>query len=306
MSTSPDTIASLAGDPARRRREKVIGRLLQAAALVSIAISAAIVLSLVGNAIDFLTKIDLGALWSSGWLPRRGEFDLKTIIVASLIVSGIAIVVAGPLGLAAAVYLAEYANPRVRRVVKPVLEILAGIPSVVLGFFALTWINPNITQRIFPSAGSFNMLTAGIGVGILVIPLMASVSEDALRAVPHALREASYGLGARKRLTTLRVVLPAAISGIVAAAIITISRAIGETMVVTIAGGSKGDFTADPLGASPTMTAAIANLATGSDNVVGDVAAVDSLFFVGIVLFAFTLALNVLGDRIVRRYRRAY
>lgn len=297
---------TLQGDPRRRRRERLIGRLLLAAAMLSIAISAAIVLSLVGNAVDFLTKIDLAELWTSGWLPRRGAFDMKTIIVASLIVSGIAILVAGPLGLAAAVYLSEYANPRVRRTVKPILEILAGIPSVVLGFFALTWINPNITQAIFPRAGSFNMLTAGIGVGILVIPLMASVSEDALRAVPQSLREASFGLGARRRLTTLRIVLPAAVSGIVAAAIITISRAIGETMVVTIAGGSRGDFAYSPLEASPTMTAAIANLATGSDNVVGDVAAVDSLFFVGLVLFAFTLLLNVVGDRVVRRYRKAY
>jgi phosphate transport system permease protein len=306
VTPAPDVTTPLAGDPRRRRRERVVARLLLSAALLSIAISAAIVLSLAGNAVDFLTKIDPSVLWSAGWLPRRGAFDFRTIIMASVLVSAIAILVAAPLGLAAAVYLSEYARPRVRRTVKPILEILAGIPSVVLGFFALTWINPNITQRLFPSAGSFNMLTAGIGVGILVIPLMASISEDALRAVPHALREASYGLGARRRLTTLRVVLPSAVSGIVAAGIITISRAIGETMVVTIAGGSKGDFAANPLEASPTMTAAIANLATGSDNVVGDVAAVDSLFFVGMVLFGFTLALNVLGDRIVRRYRKAY
>lgn len=306
MSAVPDPSISLAGDAGRRRRESLIGRSLQAAALLSVLISVAIVVSLVGNAVDFLTKIDLGQLWTSGWFPRRAAFDVKTIIVASVLVSGIAIVVAAPLGLAAAVYLSEYATPRVRRTIKPVLEILAGVPSVVLGFFALTWINPNITQTLFGNAGAFNMLTAGIGVGILVIPLMASISEDSLRSVPHALREASYGLGARKRTTTLRVVLPSAISGIVAATIITISRAIGETMVVTIAGGAEGGFAMNPLASSPTMTSAIATLATGSDNVVGDVAAVDSLFFVGIVLFAFTLGLNILGDRIVRRYRKAY
>ncbi|MBW3620577.1 MAG: phosphate ABC transporter permease subunit PstC [Actinobacteria bacterium] len=306
MSSSVTPGPSLTGDPRRRRRESIIGRLLFAAAAFSVLVSLAIVLSLIGNAADFLTKIDLGTLWSSGWLPRRGEFDVRTIVVASIVVSTIALLVAGPLGLMAAVYLSEYASPRVRRSVKPILEVLAGIPSVVLGFFALTWINPNVTQRIFSTAGGFNMLTAGIGVGILVLPLMASVSEDALRSVPRSLREASYGLGARKRLTTLRVVLPAAVSGIVAAAIITISRAIGETMVVTIAGGSRGDFAWSPIDSSPTMTAAIANLATGSDNVVGDVAAVDSLYFVGILLFAFTLGLNVLGDRIVRRHRKAY
>lgn len=306
MSATESTRAPLSGDPARRRRETIIARLLLTAALLSVAISAAIVLSLIGNAIGFIEKIDLGSLWSSGWLPRRGEFDVKTIVVASIVVSSIALLVAGPLGLMAAIYLSEYARPKVRRLVKPILEVLAGIPSVVLGFFALTWINPHITQNLFPSAGGFNMLTAGIGVGILVIPLMASVSEDALRSVPSALREASYGLGARKRLTVVRVVLPAAVSGIVAAAIITISRAIGETMVVTIAGGARGDFAWKPLDSSPTMTAAIANLATGSDNVVGDVAAIDSLYFVGILLFLFTLALNVLGDRIVRRHRKAY
>lgn len=297
----------LRGDPRRNRRERAIRTALLSAAVLSVVVSVAIVLSLLGNAVDFLGKIDLGQLWGGvGWAPRRGSFDFRTIIVASIVVSGISILVAGPLGLAAAVYLSEYARPRIRRTVKPILEILAGIPSVVLGFFALTWINPNLTQRFFPGAGIFNMLTAGIGVGILITPLMASISEDALRAVPQSLREASYGLGARKRLTTLRVVLPAAISGIVAAAIIAISRAIGETMVVTIAGGSEPSFTASPLEGSPTMTAAIANLATGSDQVTGDVAAVDSLFFVGLVLFAFTLGLNVLGDRIVRRYRRAY
>lgn len=297
----------LRGDHRRTRRERMIKRTLQSAAALSVVVSVAIVASLVGNAVDFLSRIELGQLWGGvGWAPRRGSFDLRTIIMASLIVSGIAILVAGPLGLAAAVYLSEYARPRVRRVVKPILEVLAGIPSVVLGFFALTWINPNITQRFFPEAGIFNMLTAGIGVGILITPLMASISEDALRAVPHALREASYGLGARKRLTTLRVVVPAAISGIVAAAIIAVSRAIGETMVVTIAGGAQPSFTMSPLEGSPTMTAAIANLATGSDQVAGDVAAVDSLFFVGLLLFVFTLVLNVAGDRVVRRYRRAY
>lgn len=297
----------LRGDPRRNRRERLIRNALLGAAAFSVVVSAAIVLSLVGNAVDFLAEIDLGQLWGGvGWAPRRGSFDLRTIVVASLLVSGIAILVAGPMGLAAAVYLAEYARPRVRRVVKPVLEVLAGVPSVVLGFFALTWINPNITQRFFPQAGIFNMLTAGIGVGILITPLMASITEDALRAVPRELREASYGLGARQRLTTLRVVLPAAVSGIVAAAIIALSRAIGETMVVTIAGGSQPSFTASPLEGSPTMTAAIANLATGSDQVAGDVAAVDSLFFVGLLLFVFTLLLNVVGDRVVRRYRKAY
>jgi phosphate transport system permease protein len=167
-------------------------------------------------------------------------------------------------------------------------------------------VNPNLVRTFVPSAGQFNMIAAGIGVGILTIPLMASISEDSLSAVPDSLREASFGLGARRRLTTIRVVLPAAVSGLVAAFIITASRAIGETMVVTIAAGATPDFTLDPRSSSPTMTAAIANLATGTDQVAGASNAFDSLYFVGMLLFVATLGLNVLGDRVVRKYRKEY
>ncbi len=217
--------------------------------------------------------------------------------------------VAVPVGLGAAVYLSEYARPTVRKVLKPTLEILAGIPSVVLGFFALQWIAPNIVQRFFDSAGIFSLAAAGLGVGLLTIPLMASVSEDAMRAVPSSLREASAGLGARKLNTTVRVVLPAAVSGLVAAAIVTISRAIGETMVVFIAGGGAGNqsqFTTNPLDPGSTMTAAMAAQASGTDAVVGEALTFQSLFFVGILLFIITLGLNVVADRFVRRVREAY
>ncbi|MFP5310548.1 MAG: phosphate ABC transporter permease subunit PstC [Actinomycetes bacterium] len=297
---------SLAGDPRRRRKEHAIALGFRAVAILSILISIGIVASLVGGAVRFVGSIGLSELIASGWSPRRSLFDVRTIVVASLLVTGIAMLVAVPLGLGAAIYLSEYADRRVRKVVKPILEILAGIPSVVLGFFALTWINPNIVRTFVPSAGQFNMIAAGIGVGILTLPLMASITEDALSAVPDSLREASFGLGARRRLTTLRVVLPAAISGIVAAAIITASRAIGETMVVTIAAGATPDLTLDPRSSSPTMTAAIANLATGTDQVAGASNAFDSLYFVGMLLFVATLGLNVLGDRIVRKYRKEY
>ncbi len=297
---------SLTGDPRRRRKERAIALGFRAVAILSILISIGIVASLVGGAVRFVGSIGLSELIASGWSPRRSLFDVRTIVVASLLVTGIAMLVAVPLGLGAAIYLSEYADRRVRKVVKPILEILAGIPSVVLGFFALTWINPNIVRTFVPSAGQFNMIAAGIGVGILTLPLMASITEDALSAVPDSLREASFGLGARRRLTTLRVVLPAAISGIVAAAIITASRAIGETMVVTIAAGATPDLTFDPRSSSPTMTAAIANLATGTDQVAGASNAFDSLYFVGMLLFVATLGLNVLGDRIVRKYRKEY
>jgi phosphate transport system permease protein len=215
-----------------------------------------------------------------------------------------------PLGLGAAVYLSEYASPRLRAALKPILEVLAGIPSVVLGFFALTWLAPNVVGKLFgEEAGrGGSMLAAGIGVGILTIPLVASVSEDAMRAVPLALREASAGLGARRMTTTVRIVLPAAISGIVAALILAVSRAIGETMVVFIAGGAAdtATFQMDPREGSLTMTAAMASLATGTDQVRGAGLAIPSLYFVGIVLFCTTLVLNVIADRFVRRVRQAY
>jgi phosphate transport system permease protein len=276
--------------------------------VVSILISVAIVLSLVFEAISFLSQIQLSQLFADGWFPRRGQFSIPTVLVGTFIITIVAIALAAPIGLASAIYLSEYAGPRVRGVVKPTLEILAGIPSVVLGFFALTWISPNVVQAIFSGAKGFNLLAAGIGVGILTIPLVASISEDAMRAVPGALREASYGLGARKLRTSVRVVVPAALSGIVAAMILAISRAIGETMVVALAAGATGGalFTLNPLGPGQTLTGAMASLAAGSDQVTGNTAAFQSLFFLGLLLFLMTLGLNVLGDTFVRRTRQKY
>jgi phosphate transport system permease protein len=213
------------------------------------------------------------------------------------------------LGLGAAVYLSEYARPNIRTALKPIIEVLAGIPSVVLGVFALNWIAPEVVGRIFGSEHSAgSMMAAGIGVGILTVPLVASVSEDAMRAVPDSLRQASAGIGARKMSTTLRVVLPAAVSGIVAAMILAISRAIGETMVVFIAGGAadSAKYTTNPLDGSLTMTAAMASLAVGTENVRGSGLAVPSLYFVGVVLFFFTFLLNLIADRFVRRVRQVY
>ena len=282
--------------------------LFRGAAVASIVISFAIVASLVGEAFTFITNADLGSLWSSGWFPRRGLFDLKTIVAGTLLISLIAMLVATPLGLGAALYLAEYARPRLRRILKPILEILASIPSVVLGVFALTFISPNVVQSIFTDAGIFNLLAAGLAVGVLVTPLVASVSEDAMRAVPLALREASYGLGARRRTTTLKVVFPAAVSGIVASLILGLSRAIGETMIVAIAAGGTGGsaFTLDPTQAGQTMTGAMTALAIGSDQVRGADYAFQSLFFVGLLLFLMTLGLNVLSERFVRKVRQRY
>lgn len=299
----------LGGVPSRRRREQRIRRFFFCAAAASVIISIAIIGSLAGEAWTFISNVDLDSLTEIGWFPRRGFFDLSTLFAGTLSVAGIAMLVAAPLGLGSAIYLSEYATPRTRRVLKPTLELLAGIPSVVLGFFALTFITPSVLRPIFgDQVVGFNVLAAGIGVGILTIPLVASVSEDALRAVPRSLREASYGLGATRMATSVRVVFPAAVSGVVASLIIAFSRAVGETMVVAIAAGATGGslFGWNVFEPGQTMTAAMAALAIGSDQVRGDDYAFQSLFFLGLLLFFVTLVLNVASERFVRRVRQRY
>ena len=310
----PLTVDDLQLGAARANYQRSIWAFVFLAAAASVIISFLIFWALISNAWVFMLQVEWSKVWDIGWFPRRGIFDIKTLIVASLITTGIAMAVAAPLGLGAAIYLAEYAKPRVRAILKPALEVLAGIPSVVLGFFALLWIAPNVVGS-FSTNNSASLAAAGIGVGILTIPLVASVSEDAMSAVPTSLREASQGLGSRKTSTTLRVVVPAAISGIVASLIIAISRAIGETMVLLLAGGAAqtavyADF---PTEGGLTMTAAITSLAAGTDNVVVAADKVnnipptfESLYFVGLVLFGFTLLLNVLAARFVTRIRNKY
>jgi phosphate transport system permease protein len=310
------SVADLRGNQRRVRKEKVMRALLFTAALVSVLISALIVWTLFQKAgvflIDLVEESGLGALVDSGkspgWYPRQARFDLATIVIGTLIVSGISILVAAPLGLGAAIYLSEYAGRRARRVLKPILEVLAGIPSVVFGFFALRFLGPDLIQPLFGTRTPTNLLVTGVAIGILVTPLMASIAEDSLRSVPAALREASVGIGARKSTTVLRIVVPAAISGIIAALIISVSRAIGETMVAALASGALGQAprTTDPTDPGLTMTAAMAQLATGSDQVVGSGLAFQSLFFVGAVLFLMTFALNMLANVIVRRFRNQY
>jgi len=302
------TLRDLRGDARRVRTERVVRGVLLGAATLSIVISALIVLSLGREAWTFVSQVEWASLWTSGWFPRRGLYDVKTLVTGSLLVTAIAMVVAIPVGLGSAVYLAEYATARVRRVLKPMLEILAGIPSVVLGFFALTWISPQVVQRLNGEANLFNLAAAGIGVGILTVPLVASISEDAMRSVPLALREASAGMGARKITTTVTVVVPAAVSGLVAAFIVAVSRAIGETMVVAIAAGATGgsQFTMNVFKPGQTMTAAMAAQAAGTDAVRGQALTFQSLFFVGLLLFLVTLGLNLVADRYVRRVRQQY
>jgi phosphate transport system permease protein len=302
------TLELMRGSRRRHRKERLVRVFFLSAAALGLVISLAIVLALVEQAIRWLFAIDLGWLWTQGWFPRQDEFDLLTIFSGTVMIAVIAMLVAAPLGLGAAAYLSEYATPRMRRTLKPILETLASIPSVVLGYFALQWINPELVRRIFGSAGTFNYLAAGLAVGILTIPLVASVSEDALHAVPQALREGAYGIGARRKTVTTRVVFPAAVSGVVASLILGFSRAVGETMVVAIAAGAvSGSLrTFNPLDGGQTMTGAISSLAIGSDQVRGSGFAFDALYFVGLLLFAFTFLLNVISERFVRRVRSRY
>jgi phosphate transport system permease protein len=304
----PITLELMEGSKRRHRKERVVRTLFLAAAVLGLVISLAIVLALLEEAVRWLFAIDLGWLWAEGWFPRADEFDLLTIFSGTVMIAVIAMLVATPLGLGAAAYLSEYATPRTRRTLKPILETLASVPSVVLGYFALQVINPDLVRKIFSSASTFNYLAAGLAVGILTIPLVASVAEDAMHAVPSALREAAFGIGARRQTVTTRVVFPAAVSGIVASLILGFSRAVGETMVVAIAAGATGGSprSFNPLDGGQTMTGAISSLAIGSDQVRGSGFAFDALYFVGLMLFVLTFLLNVVSERFVRRVRSKY
>lgn len=249
------------------------------------------------NLVEFLT--------GTAWEPHNGRFGILPLLSATLIVSGIAILVAVPLGLATAIYLSEYASARARNFLKPILEVLAGVPTVVYGFFALTFMTP-LLRAIFGAdvVSIYNMASAGIVIGILILPFVSTVSEDALSAVPNSLREASYGLGATRLETAVRVVLPAAFSGIVAAVILAASRAIGETMVVAIASGAGPNFTFNPFQAAETMTGHIVRISGGDLSY--DSVDYNSIFAIGLMLFLITLVLNIISNRIVRRYREVY
>lgn len=308
LTSTAVTLEAMRGSRRRRRKERIVKAAFAAAAVVGLVVSIAIVLALAGEAAIWLTKIDLGWLWSDGWFPRTNDFDLLTLFAGTMMIAAIAMAVAAPIGLGAAMYLSEYAKPRNRRVLKPIIETLAGIPSVVLGYFALTVINPDLVQKVFTGTGAFNFLSAGIAVGVLTTPLVATVAEDAMFAVPGSLREAAYGIGARRRTVTTHVVVPAAVSGIVAGLILGFARAVGETMVVAIAAGATGGAirTFNPLDGGQTMTGAISSLAIGSDQVRGSGNAFLALYFVGLLLFAITFVLNVASERFVRRIRQMY
>jgi phosphate transport system permease protein len=237
-------------------------------------------------------------------LFKTPQYGVLPLVAGTLMITLIAMCVCIPLGLMSAIYLSEYAASRVRDILKPALELLAGIPTIVYGFFAVTFIRPDILKHIFPGIGPFSALAAGIAVGIMTIPLVASLSEDAMRAVPRSLREGGYALGATKLEVSWQIVVPAALSGIIASFILAMSRAVGETMIVALAAGSKPQLTANPLEPMQTMTGFIVQAFSG-DMVVGT-APYLSLFAVGLLLFFITLALNMVSHWVVGRFREAY
>ena len=286
--------------------ERIIEVFLFAAAVVGIVTTIGIVVILViqtlqffqiVNPIDFLT----GTVWSASIRPY--QFGVLALVSGTLLVAIIAMIIGVPLGLLSAILLSEYASSRVRNIVKPVLETIAGIPTIVLGFFAINFLSPEILQPLF-GVGLFSALAGGIVVGILVTPLIASISEDAMRAVPRGLREGAYAMGATKFEVVRKVVLPAAVSGVMASIILAMSRAVGETMAVVLAVGTFPQFSFNPLESVQTMTAFIVQIAQG-ETAQGSVQFL-SLFAVAMVLFVMTFVLNIVSAWFVRRYRTAY
>ncbi|WP_075075264.1 phosphate ABC transporter permease subunit PstC [Longilinea arvoryzae] len=242
---------------------------------------------------------------STTWQPSIGKFGVLPLINSTLMTTIFAMLIAIPLGLAAAIYLSEYASQKARAILKPILEILAGVPTVVYGYFALNFMTP-LLRGLFGenNVQIYNMLSAGLVMGIMILPLISSMSEDALSAVPRSLRDAAYGLGATRFETAIRIVMPAALSGIIAAVIIGVSRAIGETMIVAIAAGSGPAFTFNPLKGAETMTGYIARISGG--DLAYDTPDYNSIFAIGLLLFMVTLILNIVSRRLVAKYREVY
>jgi phosphate transport system permease protein len=289
----------------RRWLERAIGLALFCCALISILTTIGIVVVLVVEAAQFFREVSAWEfLTGTKWSPKLGqEFGILPLMCGTLLVTAGAAMIALPVGLLSAIYLSEYASNPVREVVKPVLEVLAGIPSVVFGYLAIVTVSPMI-RSVFPTAGVFNAASASIVVGFMVLPMVVSLSEDILRSVPTSLREAAYALGATKLDVTVKVVVPAAISGIVAAFLLALSRAIGETMAVALAAGNTPNMTLNPLESVQTMTAYIVQVSQG-DTPAGTVE-YRTIFAVGLALFVSTMLLNVLAQWFVARMREKY
>lgn len=289
-----------------RIRESIIEWALLGSSLVSVFTTVGIIGVLVFETVAFFREVSLWSfLTDTQWTPLFAEkhFGILVLASATFLTSIIALTVAVPVGLLAAIYLSEYAPDQARRILKPMLEVLAGVPTVVYGYFALLFVTP-LLQLVIPSISGFNALSAGLVMGIMIIPVVASLSEDALYAVPQSLRDGSYAMGASRAQTVTRVVVPAALSGIVASFILAVSRAIGETMIVAIAAGQSPNLTLNPLVPVATMTAYIVQLSLG--DVPTGTLEFKTIFAVGMTLFLMTFGLNVLSYRIVNRYRQKY
>jgi phosphate transport system permease protein len=304
----------------RELREGAYGGLFAACALASVLTTVAIVLTLFVDATSFFAEYSIVAfLTGFDWGPRTGAFGVVPLVFGTLVVTITSALVALPIGTLTAIYLSEYATPRMRSILKPLLEILAGVPTVVYGYFALVYVTPLLKATLFPSISTFNALSASLMVGIMIIPMVSSISEDAMSAVPDDLRQAGYGLGATKYEVSTGIVVPAAVSGIASSYILAVSRAIGETMIVVVAMGAQarlppvreglfglpflhpGDVLLEP---GQTMTVAMVQV--GQGDLTGGTIAYDSLFAIGLTLFVITLAMNVVSDLIAQRYREEY
>ncbi|MCG3125958.1 MAG: hypothetical protein CHACPFDD_00786 [Phycisphaerae bacterium] len=290
-----------------RLREGAIKLLLQGCALLSIVVTLGIVWVLFTQSIPFFrhvaaTEFLFGTRWAPLLTPQ--SFGILPLLCGTTLIAGGALLLAIPIGVATAVYLSEYAPPAVRQVAKPVLEVLAGVPTVVFGYFALLFVTPYVLRPLFPSTEIFNAASAAIVVAIMVIPTISSLCDDALRAVPRSLREAGFALAATRLEVSTRVVLPAAMSGVVASVLLAFARAIGETMAVSIAAGASPTLTLNPLRSVQTMTAYIVQVAKG--DAPADSVEYDSIFAVGLVLFLMTFLINVAAQRVLARFREAY
>ena len=305
------SVQSMITDSRKKKSKKIIEKLVPIALFLAAALSVlttfGIVFTLIFETIEFFTRVSItDYLFGTEWLPFSGKeplYGILPLILGTFKVTFIAILVAVPFGLGAAIYLSEYASDRTRRIVKPILEVLAGVPTIVYGFFALTFVTP-VLQQIIPSLKIFNALSPGIVVGIMILPMIASMSEDAMSSVPNSIREAALGLGSTKFEVAIKIVLPAALSGIVASIVLAVSRAIGETMIVSLAGGSTPKFDAGFTDSIQTMTAYIVQVTTGDAGYGTTI--YYSIYAVGFTLFIFTLVMNLLAGYISKRFREEY
>lgn len=287
--------------------EKIVPYLLLTTAIISVLTTIGIVFTLIFETFEFFSRVSIIEFFTEKkWYPfsaTDASFGIMPLIVGTLKVTGIATLVAVPIGLATAIFLSEYASEKTRKMIKPILEVLAGIPTIVYGFFALTFVTP-ILREMFPSLEIFNALSPGIVIGIMITPMIASLSEDAMSSVPNSIREGAYALGATKLETTIKVILPAAVSGIMASIVLALSRAIGETMIVSVAGGATPGMGWDITSSIQTMTSYIVQVSTGDAGYGTTI--YYSIYAVGMTLFLFTLLMNLLAQYISRKFREEY